>query len=94
MRQKIIDAWKGIGIIRYVQICEMCWTKCINCMSGRISIMETLFITNMILTLPLILLRNWESTQYTAALAVSGAWNGTNRTKLYDELGWESLNDR
>ena len=35
-----------------------------------------------------------ESTQYTAALAVSGAWNGTNRTKLYDELGWESLNDR
>ena len=32
-----------------------------------------------------------ESTQYSAALAVSGAWRGTSRQKLYDELGWESL---
>ena len=29
-----------------------------------------------------------ESTQYSA---VSGAWHGTSRQKLYDELGWESL---
>ena len=35
-----------------------------------------------------------ESTQYQAALAVSGAWKGTNRTKIYDELGWETLNHR
>ena len=32
-----------------------------------------------------------ESTQYTAALAVSGAWRGTNTGKLYEELGWEIL---
>ena len=32
-----------------------------------------------------------ESTQYQAALAVSGAWKGTIRIKIYDELGWESL---
>ena len=32
-----------------------------------------------------------ESTQYTAALAVSGAWRGTNTDKLYEELGWEIL---
>ena len=31
-----------------------------------------------------------EATQYTAALAVSGAWRGTNKYKLYEELGWES----
>ena len=32
-----------------------------------------------------------EATQYAAALAVIGAWHGTNRDKLYDELGWEYL---
>ena len=28
------------------------------------------------------------------ALAVSGAWKGSNTSKLYEELGWESLTDR
>ena len=32
--------------------------------------------------------------QYQAALAITGAWKDTNRSKLYDELGWESLSDR
>ena len=32
-----------------------------------------------------------ESVQYSAALAVTWAWKGTSRDKLYDELGWESL---
>ena len=35
-----------------------------------------------------------EAIQYKAALIVSGCWKGTNRTKLYTELGWESLSDR
>ena len=35
-----------------------------------------------------------ERVQYKGALAVSGAWQGTNRTKLYDELGWEPLTYR
>ena len=35
-----------------------------------------------------------ESTQYQAALAVSGAWKGTNRDKIYEELGWETLDQR
>ena len=35
-----------------------------------------------------------ESTQYQAALAVSGAWKGTSRDKIYEELGWESLDHR
>ena len=35
-----------------------------------------------------------ESTQYQAALAVSGAWKGTNTEKIYNELGWETLDQR
>ena len=35
-----------------------------------------------------------EKVQYQAALAVSGAWQGTNMDKIYEELGWESLSDR
>jgi hypothetical protein len=35
-----------------------------------------------------------ERTQYQAALAVTGAWQGTSRIKIYEELGWESLSDR
>ena len=30
-----------------------------------------------------------ESTQYSAALAVSRALRGTNTDKIYEELGWE-----
>ena len=35
-----------------------------------------------------------ERIQYQAALAISGAWHGSSRSKLYDELGWEILSDR
>ena len=35
-----------------------------------------------------------ERVQYLAALAVTGAWKGSSRTKLYEELGWESLSER
>ena len=39
-------------------------------------------------------MKTLESVQYQAALAVSGAWKGTNREKIYDELGWETLDQR
>jgi len=32
--------------------------------------------------------RKLESTQYKAALAVSGAWKGTSMERLLEELGW------
>ena len=32
-----------------------------------------------------------ERIQYSAALAVSGAWRSTNIDRLYEELGWESI---
>ena len=35
-----------------------------------------------------------EETQYLAALAVTGTWRGTNRQRLFNELGWESFYDR
>ena len=35
-----------------------------------------------------------ESIQYSAALAVTGCWRGSNRQRLYDELGWETLYHR
>ena len=35
--------------------------------------------------------KRFESTQFSAALAVSGAWRGTNTDKPYEELGWEIL---
>ena len=35
-----------------------------------------------------------ESLQYQAGLAATGMWKGTNRDKVYDELGWEPLHLR
>jgi len=32
-----------------------------------------------------------ESVQYSAGLALTGAWRRTSHKKLYEELGWESL---
>ena len=40
------------------------------------------------------LMEKVERLQYQAALAITGAWNGSSHTKLYKELGWESLSDR
>ena len=35
-----------------------------------------------------------EQVQYSAALAVTGAWRGTSRERFYKELGWETLYHR
>ena len=39
-------------------------------------------------------MENAEIIQYQAALAITGAWQGSSRSKLYEELGWESLSER
>ena len=41
-----------------------------------------------------VLMENVEKIQYQAALAVTRAWQGSSRVKLYDKLAWESLSDR
>ena len=35
-----------------------------------------------------------ERIQCQLALAITGAWQGSSRTKLYEEMGWETLSDR
>ena len=40
------------------------------------------------------MMKNLESVQYKAGLIATGCWPGTNRLRLYNELGWESLADR
>ena len=35
-----------------------------------------------------------ERVQYQATLAITGAYKGLSRVKLYEELGWESLSER
>lgn len=35
-----------------------------------------------------------EKVQYRAGLTITNCWRGTNRSKLYNELGWESLSQR
>ena len=40
------------------------------------------------------LMSRLESVQYSAALAITGAWKGTSGDKIYHELGWETLADR
>ena len=40
------------------------------------------------------LMEKIEKIQYQAGLAITGAWQGSNRNKLYENLGWESLSDR
>ena len=40
------------------------------------------------------LMEKVERIQYQAALAITGAWQGSSRSKIYGELGWETLSDR
>ena len=40
------------------------------------------------------LMETVEKVQHQAALSVTGVWKGSIRSKLYEELGWESLSDR
>ena len=40
------------------------------------------------------LMEKVERTRYQAALAITGIWQGTNCSELYEELGWETLSDR
>ena len=40
------------------------------------------------------LMERIEQIQYQAALAITGCWRGSDRIKLYKELGWETLSGR
>ena len=40
------------------------------------------------------LMEKLEKVQYQAAFAITGAWQGSNCSKLNEKLGWETLSDR
>ena len=40
------------------------------------------------------LMEKIERVQYQAALAITGCWQGSSKSKLYKQLGWESLSER
>ena len=73
----------------------MFWIKCTTCTCDCILIMVISLVYHQFdPELTLDFTRKLETVQYSAALAVSGAWRGTNMCKLYEELGWECLYHR
>ena len=96
IRQAILKARRGIGMIKYL-------SKYVS--RGVLDQIYKLYVRPHLDYGDIIyhrhdpeMLQNFtirlEQTQYSAALAVTGAWRGTNRQKLYKELGWESLYNR
>ena len=101
--EKIAIARKGIGLIRHLS--SYVGTETLDRMY-KMFVRPHLDYSDVIYHIPPIqesgtfnfnlnyLMKSIESTQYNAARAVTGAWKGTNKDKLYAELGWESLSDR
>ena len=96
VREKIVSARRGIGVIRYM---SRYVTREVLDQMYKLYIRPHLDYGDIIYhkydpELNLDFTKKLEATQYSAALAVSGAWSGTNKYKLYEELGWESLHHR
>ena len=93
VREKIISARRGIGVIHYL---SKYVSHDVLDQTYKLYVRPHLDYGDIIYhkhdpDLKLYFTKKLESTQHSAALAVSGAWRGTSRQKLYDELGWESL---
>ena len=91
MREKIISARRGIGVIHYL---SKYVSRDVLDQMYKLYVRPHLDYGDIIYhkrDLKLNFTKKLESTQYSAALAMSRAWRGTSRQKLYDELGWESL---
>ena len=101
--EKIAIARKGVGVIKYIS-----WYVPVKTLDQiyKMYVRPHLDFCDVIYHLPeieslfssSIKLPYWmeqiEKVQYQAALAVSGAWQGSNMDKIYEELGWESLSRR
>ena len=96
IREAILKARRGIGIIKYISkyvsrnVLDQVYKLYVRPHLDYGDIIYHRYDPEMILNVTTRL----EQTQYHAALAVTGAWRGTNRQKLYDELGWEELYHR
>ena len=96
VREKIISARRGIGVICYLPKYVL---RDVLDQMYKLYVRPHLDYGDIIYhkhdpDLKLDFTKKLELTQYSAALAVSGAWRGTNRQKLHDALGWENLYHR
>ena len=101
--EKIIKAKKNIGILKHLSKCLP--LKTLDQMHKAL-VRSHLDYCDIIYHIPSIthqpplgrtlstLMEEVERVQYQAALATTGAWQGSSRSKIYDELGWETLCDR
>ena len=96
IREAILKARRGTGIIRYISkyvsrnVLDQVYKLYVRPHLDYGDIIYHRYDPEMILNVT----KRLEQTQYHAALAVTGAWRGTNKQKLYDELGWEELYHR
>ena len=102
LNEKIMKAKKNVGILKYLS--NLLLLKSLDQMY-KAFVRSHLDYCDVIYHIPLLhqaplgvtlnsFMEKVERVQYQAALAITGAWNGSSRIKLYDELGWESLSDR
>ena len=96
VKEKIISARKGIGVIRYLSkyvsrdVLDQIYKLYVRPHLDYGDIIYHKFDPELTLEFT----KKLETVQYSVALAVSGAWRGTNKCKLYKELGWEYLYHR
>ena len=96
IREAILKARRGIGIIKYISkyvsrnVLDQVYKLYVRPHLDYGDIIYHRYDPEMILNVT----KRLEQTRYHTALAVTGAWRGTNRQKLYDELGWEELYHR
>ena len=96
VKEAIVKARRGIGMIRYL---SKYVSRYVLDQIYKLYVRPHLDYGDIIYHRPdpemkLDITKRLEQTQYAAALAVTGAWRGTNRRRLYGELGWESLYQR
>ena len=96
VREAIVKARRGIGMIRYLsryvsrEVLDVIYKLHVRPHLDYGDIIYHKYDPDMRLTFT----QKLEQTQYLAALAVTGTWRGTNRQRLFNELGWETLYDR
>ena len=101
--EKIIKAKKNIGILKHLSKCSPLRTldqmyKAL--VRSHLDYCDIIYHIPSIIHQPPLgrtlcsLMEKAERIQYQAALAITGDWQGSSRSKIYHELGWETSPDR
>ena len=103
LHDKMMKAKKNVGIIKHLNAFLPLKTLTLmykTLVRSHLEYCDIIFHIPHVINLPPLgvslhsLMEKVESIQYHSALAVTGTWKGSSRSKLYDQLGWESLSDR